>query len=70
MSKLDPDHLYDEGLQVTTEGAAVVILGPDSVAIALTPAAARRSSARLLDAAATAERAGGPPAPTLPIQQE
>lgn len=34
----------------------VVVLGPDAVAISLTPAAAEESARRLLDAAAAARR--------------
>ncbi|HEY8615046.1 hypothetical protein [Phenylobacterium sp.] len=69
MSKLDPGHLYDEPMHVVTEGAAVVVIGPDAVAVALTPAAARSSAEVLLAAAAEAERSGGPAAPVLPIDQ-
>ena len=70
MSKLDPGHLYDTPMVVLTEGSAVVITGPDAVAIAMTPAAARSSAERLVAAAEAAERSSGSSAPVLPIEQE
>jgi hypothetical protein len=69
MNKLDPGHLYDEPMQVVSEGGAVVILGPNAVAIAMTPEAARQSAALLLVAATTAEASAGSTAPALPIDQ-
>jgi hypothetical protein len=51
MSKLDPGHLYDEPLSVTTCGDAVVILGPDAVAVSITADAAERSARALATAA-------------------
>jgi hypothetical protein len=56
MSKQDPGHLYDEPLDVRTCGDAVVVLGPDAVAISITADAAERS-ARALQIAAKQVRA-------------
>lgn len=69
MNKLDPGHLYSEPLKTRHVGQAVVILGPDAVAIAMTPEAARASARLLLEAADEAERSEGPVAPVLPIEQ-
>jgi|GEM_PF-6890402 len=51
MSKLDPSHLYDEPLDVRTLGDAVVILGPDAVAISITADSAEKSAEALQRAA-------------------
>jgi len=56
MNKQDPGHLYEEPLHVSTCGDAVVILGPNAVAISMTPEAAERS-ARALQVAAKQVRA-------------
>lgn len=69
MNKQDPGHLYDEPLQAMHVGKAVVILGPDAVAISMTPAAARHSARLLVAAAEQAEQSEGPEAPVLPIEQ-
>jgi hypothetical protein len=69
MNKQDLGHLYSEPLNTTHVGRAVVILGPDAVAISMTPEAARHSARLLLAAADEAERSDGPAAPLLPIEQ-
>lgn len=50
-NKQDPGHLYQEPLEVSACGDAVVILGPGAVALSLTAEAAERS-ARALQMAA------------------
>lgn len=69
MNKQDPGHLYNEPLKTTHVGKAVVILGPDAVAISMTPEAARDSARLLIEAAEQAERSNGPDAPLMPIEQ-
>lgn len=69
MNKLEDGHLYNVPLVVVVEGSAVVLLGPDAVAIAMTPEAALTSSELLREAALKAQRADGPAAPVLPIDQ-
>jgi hypothetical protein len=48
------DDLVDEPLAVSVFGAAVILLGPDGVHLAMTPSAAERSADLLRDAAAQA----------------
>jgi hypothetical protein len=70
MNKQDPGHLYSEPFRVVVEGAAVVILGPNAVAVALTPEAALQSARNLEAAARQAIQDHGPRAPVLPIVQD
>jgi hypothetical protein len=70
MSKLDPAHLFDVPLHVVVVEGAVVVTGPDAVAISMTPNAAEASARLLREAAEEARRSPGPDAPTLPIDQE
>lgn len=64
----DPKKAFDEPLNVRVAEGAVVILGPDAAALALTPEAAERSAERLRDAAQEARTTGGEPAqPIDPI---
>jgi len=70
MNKESPDHLYSEPLQVSTCGCAVVVLGPDSVAISMTAEAALRSADLLRSAGEEAAASVRPEAAALPIDQE
>lgn len=70
MAKMDPGYLFDEPLQVVVVDRAVVVTGPDAVAISMTPEAAERSADLLRQTALRARQSPGPEAPTLPIDQE
>jgi len=52
---MSPEKPYDEPSEVAAEDGAVVVDGPDGVAITLTPKAAIETSQRLLDAGLTAQ---------------
>lgn len=47
---------FDEPFSVTVADGEVVIVGPDGVRASLTPAAARESARRLMEAAERADR--------------
>jgi hypothetical protein len=49
------DKIYDRASEVSAEDGVVVVDGPDSVAVLLTPEAAEETSHRLLDGAITAK---------------
>lgn len=49
------DKIYDEATEVDAEGGAVVLDGPDGVAVLMTPEAAMETSDRLLFGAAKAQ---------------
>lgn len=69
MNKINSDELFDQPMEVTSIGGAVVVLGPDAVAIAFTPGAAEASADLLREAAARARESRDPEPPTLPIDQ-
>jgi hypothetical protein len=52
---MTPEEPYDEPSQVAAEDGAVVVDGPDGVAITLTPEAAIETSQRLLESGLTAQ---------------
>ncbi len=54
MSNDNPNMPLDEAGDVTVEDGAVLVDGPDGVAITLTPGAARVFGERLIEAAAKA----------------
>jgi len=49
-----PDKIYDEPSEVTAEDGAVIVDGPDAVAVAMTPDATLETSNRLFKAGVTA----------------
>ena len=51
---MSDEKIYPEPSDVAVEGDAVVVKGPDSVDVKLTPEAAEETSDRLLDGAAHA----------------
>lgn len=57
-----PPHVHDDAGQATAEQGIVMLDGPDGVAVAMTPEAARQTGEELLAAALKAE-AQGPPEP-------
>lgn len=59
-------HAFSEPMNVRAVDGEVVIIGPDSVAVSLTPAAAEESARRLQAAAAEARDTGGEPLIPLP----
>lgn len=60
-----PEKAFDEPLSVRVAEGAVVIVGPDAAALALTPEAAERSAERLRNAADEARTNGGEPPPPI-----
>jgi hypothetical protein len=52
---MTPEETYDEPSKVAAEEGAVVVDGPDGVAITLTPEAAIETSQRLLEGGLTAQ---------------
>ena len=52
---MEHDKSYDEPSEVTAEDGAVLVDGPDGVAVTLTPDAAAETSDRLLIGAAKAQ---------------
>jgi hypothetical protein len=59
MATHDPDDLFDQPLEVRVFQTAVVLTGPNGIALAMTVEAARRSAERLREAAETAGEASG-----------
>lgn len=50
-----PDKIYDKPSEVAARDGVVIVDGPDSVAVLLTPEAAEETSHRLLDGAMQAQ---------------
>jgi hypothetical protein len=55
---LDVTEAYSEPMTVRVVDGEVVVLGPDAVAVSLTPDAAEESGRRLVEAAGEARRGG------------
>jgi hypothetical protein len=55
---LDVTEAYSEPMTVRVVDGDVVVLGPDAVAVSLTPDAAEESARRLVEAAGEARRGG------------